>query len=65
MSMFKPQKDDKLGIFQHGVSVGKQEEHERIIGLLLKLRTCDPMKGLCENCQQIEFCIEQIREGRE
>jgi hypothetical protein len=37
-------------------------ERERIIELLLKLRTCTPTKGLCENCQQTEFCIDQIRE---
>jgi endonuclease III len=40
----------------------RQEERERIIELLLKLRTCTPTKGLCENCQQTEFCIDQIRE---
>lgn len=31
--MFKPEKDDKLGIFQHGVSVGIAQERERIIAM--------------------------------
>jgi hypothetical protein len=43
----------------------RQEERERIIELLLKIRTCTPTKGLCENCQQTEFCIDQIREEQE
>jgi hypothetical protein len=43
----------------------RREERERIIDLLLKLRTCTRTKGLCENCQQTEFCIDQIREEQE
>jgi hypothetical protein len=34
--MFKPEKDDNLGIFRHGVSVGKDQERIRILNLIME-----------------------------